>query len=122
MQMDTEAVSLSESERRAMSAWMKRGRHSKRGDRAAHAHHARSRARALLQAPQSQQGPQPPAAGPPIDPAQLVYSGPVNAVSIAYRVASIAQPVGLLHGLWTGRESLCSDGWSVQALLAVHAQ
>ncbi len=81
-----------------MSAWLKRGRHSKRGDRAAHAEHARSRMRVLLQAPQPPQPPQPvqpPTGGPPITPGQLVYSGPVNALSVAYRVANIAQPVGL---------------------------
>ena len=96
-QMGTEVVPLSESERRAMSAWLKRGRHSKRADRAAHAEHARSRMRTLLQGPQPSQ---PPTGGPPITPAQLVYSGPVNALSIAYRVANIAQPVGLhMHAL-----------------------
>ena len=86
-QMGTEVVPLSESERRAMSAWLKRGRHSKRADRAAHAEHARSRMRTLLQGPsrRSRRSPpsqvQPPTGGPPITPAQLVYSGPVNALS-----------------------------------------
>ena len=120
MQLDTGALPLSESERRAMSYWLKRGRHGKRGDKAPH---AQSRARALLQAPrsmqgpQSQQGPQPPAQGPPVDPAQLVYSGPVNALSIAYRVASIPQPVGFRHGLWAGSDccvwtsGLCKPLW-----------
>lgn len=98
--MDTEAVPLSESERKAMSAWLKRGRHGKRGDRAARTDHASLRLRALLQASPPLLRPQPgqpPAGGPPVDPAQLVYSGPVSALSIAYRVANIEQPVGLGH-------------------------
>ena len=60
----------SEFERRAMSAWLKRGRHSKRGDRAADAQHARSRMRVLLQSPKPPQPPQlnqPPTVGPPVD-------------------------------------------------------
>ena len=98
MQMDTGVVPLSESERKAMSAWLKRGRHGKRGDRAARADHAALRLRTLLQASQPMERPRPgmpPTGGPPVDPAQLVYSGPVNALSIAYRVANIAQPVRL---------------------------
>lgn len=95
MQASSEMNPLSESERKAMSAWLQRGRHSKRGDRAAYADRAQLRRRTLLQGPPQPQGSQPSTGGPPDqDSAQLVYTGPVNALAVTYRVASITQPVG----------------------------
>lgn len=82
---------LTESERRAMSAWLKRGRHSKHGsDRNAHADHARHR-RHLLQGPPAGP-PKPAASGLPPDAPQLGM-GPVNALSVTYRIAALPQPV-----------------------------
>ncbi len=93
MQVEGEMMPVSDAERKALSAWLKRGRHSKRGDRNAHTDHPLL-SRRLLQAPKPPQLPQPPMAGAPDgDPAQIVYAGPVNALSVTYRVASVQQPV-----------------------------
>lgn len=86
-QVGSEVAPLSESEQRAMAAWLKKGRHGRRADRNAHADHVLFRR--LLQA----QPPQPPMAGPPTRAPTLLNTGPVNALSITYRVNSIAQPV-----------------------------
>ena len=93
MQVEGEMMPVSDAERKALSAWLKRGRHSKRGDRNVHTHHLLF-SRRLLQAPKPPQLPQPPMAeAPDGDPAQIVYAGPVNALSVTYRVASVQQPV-----------------------------
>lgn len=73
-----------------MAAWLKKERHGRRADRIAHADHVLFRR--LLQA-QPPQPPQPPMAGTPASAPLLLNTGPVNALSITYRVNSIAQPV-----------------------------
>ena len=94
-QVGSEVAPLSESEQRAMAAWLKKGRHGRRADRNAHSDHVLFRR--LLQA-QPPQPPQPPMAGPPTRAPTLLNTGPVNALSVTYRVNSIAQPVrGLAH-------------------------
>ena len=71
-----EMVPLSDSERRAMAAWLKKGgRHGRRGDRNARADRALSR-RQILQSPSSE-----------------AYTGPVNALSVTYRVSDLPSPV-----------------------------
>ena len=89
-QVDSEVAPLSESERRTMAAWLKKERHGRRADRIAHADHVLFRR--LLQA----QPPQPPMAGAPARAPPLLNTGPVNALSVTYRVNSIAQPVRAL--------------------------
>ena len=69
VQVDMERAPLSDSEHRAMAAWLKKGaRHGRRGERSAR---APSRRQILQSSPNE------------------AYTGPVNALSVTYRVSDL---------------------------------
>ena len=73
LQVDMEMVPLSGSERRAMTAWLRKGgRHGRRGGQSAR---SLSRRQTLQSSPNE------------------AYTGPVNALSVTYRVSDLPSPV-----------------------------
>ena len=76
LQVDMEMAPLSDSEHRAMAAWLKKGgRQGRRTDRSARASRALSRRQILQSSPNE------------------AYTGPVNALSVTYRVSDLPSPV-----------------------------
>ena len=76
LQVDMEMVPLSDSEHRAMAAWLRKGgRQGRRGIRSAHASRVLSRRQILQSSPNE------------------AYTGPVNALAVTYRVSDLPSPV-----------------------------
>ncbi|CAK0785070.1 hypothetical protein CVIRNUC_008276 [Coccomyxa viridis] len=75
MEVDMEMVPLSDSEHRAMAAWLRKGgRQGRRGIRSAHASRVLSRRQILQSSPNE------------------AYTGPVNALAVTYRVSDLPSP------------------------------